>query len=141
MSQDPLDLLPRQHDRRAFRLLGPDDPVEPVESDSKDLPVQEEQGNQRQVLGCRGDAGPCRNMGEKRFDLLPPHLPRVAHPVKAEESADPGGVCLLGPSGILNAGPFPEHSSNRSAGWPGDNPGGKWYRPEGKVRTEASEAA
>ena len=74
------------------RPLGTGDALHPRQPDAQDLPVQEEDGSQRLVLGGGGDVAIACQGGQEGHDVFRSQLPRMPPAVEEDVPAHPIGV-------------------------------------------------
>jgi hypothetical protein len=95
-TEQPSDLVDREHGRDAIAHRRPLEVVYPGQVDFKHLAVEIEQRRQGPAMRRRRDMPIGRQMREKALDLRRPHLARMPQPVPADERLNPVDVSLLG---------------------------------------------
>jgi len=107
--ENALRLVAGQHHRQALWPLGSHDAVEPRQVNAHNLPVKEQQGRQRLVLGRRGHLAFHSQVCEKGLDFLGTHFSRMAFMVEENESPGPLNILCFGSDTIvLEADPVAE---------------------------------
>jgi hypothetical protein len=101
LSEHPLRLVSREHDRKPARPFRTNHMLQVGERLLQDVTVQKDQRVQRLVLGGCRDLLPCRQVSEKVLDLLGAHLFRVAETVKPDEAHDPADVGLFSSATVV----------------------------------------
>lgn len=91
----------RQHDRQPLGPLRPHEPLEPVQFDSQDLPVEEHERTERLILRRRRDVSLQGQRGEKGDNFRFPHAARMPLLVKPDEPPDPPHVRFFGPRRVV----------------------------------------
>ena len=105
-AQHRLDLVPRQDDRQPPRTLRSRERVDEPERAAEHGVVEEEDRRERLVLRRRSDVPVFGQMREEGGDVPLAERGRVLRPpngvsVEEAEAADPRGVGLIGPDGVV----------------------------------------
>ena len=87
------DLVAGEDDRQPVAALGTHDPVQPGQVDLQHIPVQEQEGAQRLVLGRGGHPVVDGQRGEEAGDLWNTHLGRMALGVEEKKEALCTRIC------------------------------------------------
>jgi hypothetical protein len=95
---DGTDFVPRQHDGKPLRRLGPHDAIEPRQFLLQNVAIEKQQGAQRLVLRGRGHVPVDGGRAEELSQFRGAHFCRVAFAVEQDVSADPCDVGSLRPS-------------------------------------------
>jgi len=107
--QQPHHLRARQHHRQPPRPLGTDHVLHPRQLDAQHLPIEEEQGGQRLVLGAGGHVVPRRQPGEKRLHRRPVQFRRMPRQPRPDIPADPVQIRLLRAQAVVLQAQTPPH--------------------------------